>query len=193
MSAGGFYVHPAGLCDSSQVGEGTRIWAFSHVLPDAQIGRDVNLCEGVFVENDVRIGDRVTIKNNVAVYDGVRLEDDVFVGPGVVFTNDPYPRSKQFLGEYPETFVRKGASLGGGAVLLPGVEVGAFALVAAGAVVSKDVPPFTLVRGVPAREVGKVCKRGRPLGPEGCGHCGWRGAEPSLDMECSEFLEGQDA
>ena len=108
------YVHPQGICDSPTVGDGTRIWAFAHVLAGARIGRDVNICDQVFVENDMTIGDRVTIKCGVQVWDGVHLGDDVFVGPNVTFTNDPFPRSKAWPEQYTRTQVLAGASLGGG-------------------------------------------------------------------------------
>ena len=150
------YVHPQAICESMQVGAGSRVWAFAHVLPGAVIGADANICDGVFVENDVRIGDRVTIKCGVQVWDGVELEDDVFVGPNVTFTNDPFPRSKQHPSAYSRTVIRRGASLGGGAVILPGVTVGPGAMVAAGAVVTRDVPAYAVVMGSPARITGYV-------------------------------------
>ena len=113
-----FYLHPKSLCETSYVGEGTRLWAFSHVLEGARIGKDVNLCDHTFVEGDVSIGDRVTVKSFVALWNGVRLEDDCFVGPGVVFANDKYPRSKMRPKVFLKTHVRRGASLGSGAVIL---------------------------------------------------------------------------
>lgn len=146
------FVHPQGLCESTDVGEGTRIWAFAHVLPRAVIGRDCNICDHVFVENDVRVGDRVTVKCGVQLWDGVELEDDVFVGPNATFTNDKYPRSKQYPASFPRTIVRRGASIGANATILPGITIGEKAMVAAGAVVTRDVPAFAQVRGVPARE-----------------------------------------
>lgn len=146
------FVHPQGLCESTDVGEGTRIWAFAHVLPRAVIGRDCNICDHVFVENDVRVGDRVTVKCGVQLWDGVELEDDVFVGPNATFTNDKYPRSKQYPASFPRTVVRRGASIGANATILPGITIGEKAMVAAGAVVTRDVPAFAQVRGVPARE-----------------------------------------
>lgn len=150
------YVHPSGICESTQVGEGTRVWAFAHVLPGAVIGRDCNICDHVFIENDVVVGDRVTVKSGVQLWDGVRLGDDVFVGPNVTFTNDRFPRSKQYPTEFLRTVVAPGASLGGGAVILPGVRVGRGAMVGAGAVVTKDVPANAVVVGNPARIRGYV-------------------------------------
>ena len=115
------------------------------------IGADCNVCDGVFVENDVVVGDRVTIKCGVQLWDGVTLEDDVFVGPNATFTNDPFPRSRQYPGEFPRTVVRKGASIGANATLLPGITVGPNAMVGAGAVVTRDVPANAIVVGNPAR------------------------------------------
>jgi acetyltransferase-like isoleucine patch superfamily enzyme len=148
------YVHPQALCESIQVGAGTRIWAFAHVLPGARIGRDCNLCDGVFIENEVVVGDRVTIKCGVQLWDGVTLEDDVFVGPNATFTNDPFPRSKRRPAQYARTLVRHGASIGANATILPGLTIGAGAMVGAGAVVTRSVPRHAIVAGNPARIVG---------------------------------------
>ena len=167
---GGHYVHPKALVESARIGEGTRIWAFAHVLPGARIGADCNICDGVFVENAVVIGDRVTIKSGVQVWDGVTLEDDVFVGPNATFTNDPFPRSKVFFERYPETIVERGASIGANATLLPGLVVGRGAMVGAGAVVTRDVPPYAVVVGNPARVVRYVDpegeRRAAPAAPD---------------------------
>lgn len=149
-----FFVHDKGLCESSSVGARTRIWAFAHVLPGAQIGSDCNVCDHVFIENDVILGDRVTVKCGVQLWDGVRLGDDVFVGPNATFTNDLSPRSKQYPNEFATTVVAEGASIGAGAVLLPGVRVGRRAMVGAGAVITRDVPPNAVVVGNPGRIVG---------------------------------------
>lgn len=147
-------IHPQALCESPHIGEGTRVWAFVHVLPGARIGADCNLCDGVFVENDVIVGDRVTVKCGVQLWDGVRLEDDVFVGPNATFSNDRFPRSRQRPSAFLETIVRKGASIGANATLLPGITIGAGAMVGAGAVVLRSVPPNAIVVGNPARIVG---------------------------------------
>jgi UDP-2-acetamido-3-amino-2,3-dideoxy-glucuronate N-acetyltransferase len=148
-----FFVHERGLCESTDIGAGTRIWAFTHILPKARLGGDCNICDHVFIENDVTIGNSVTIKSGVQIWDGIDIEDDVFIGPNATFTNDPFPRSKQYLQEYPRTRIKKGASIGANATILPGITVGENAMVAAGAVVTKDVPPNSLVVGNPARFV----------------------------------------
>lgn len=150
------FVHPNAIVESPHVGAGTRVWAFAHVLPGARIGADCNLCDGVFVENDVLVGDRVTVKGGVQLWDGVVLEDDVFVGPNATFTNDPFPRSKQYPTEFKKTVVRRGASIGANATLLPGLTIGMGAMIGAGSVVTRDVPPNAIVVGNPARIVGYV-------------------------------------
>ena len=149
-------VHPQALCETSSIGEGTRVWAWAHVFPGATVGKECNLCDHVFVENDVVLGDRVTIKSFVHIPDGVTLEDDVFVGPNATFTNDPFPRSKAYLEEPVRTHVHKKASIGAGAVILPGITVGQNAMIGAGAVVTRSVPPNAIVVGNPARIVGYV-------------------------------------
>lgn len=154
-----FYVHPLADVASSSIGPRTRIWQFCVVLRDARVGSNCNICSHVFIENDVVVGDRVTIKNGVQLWDGLRIEDDVFIGPNVTFSNDRYPRSKQHPRQFEQTVVERGASIGAGAVLVPGVRVGEGALVAAGAVVTKDVPPLTLVAGSPARVIRQLESR----------------------------------
>jgi UDP-2-acetamido-3-amino-2,3-dideoxy-glucuronate N-acetyltransferase len=155
-TATGVFVHPQGICESATVGERTRVWAFAHVLPGARVGRDCNICEHVFVENDVIIGDRVTIKSGVQIWDGLRIADDVFIGPNATFSNDKFPRSKNFDRDLLPTHVERGASIGGGACILAGVRVGPDAMVGAGAVVTHDVPARAVVFGNPARIVGYV-------------------------------------
>jgi len=152
----GYFLHPQGICESERVGDGTRIWAFAHVLPGAQIGRDCNICDHTFIENDVIVGDRVTIKSGVQLWDGLRVEDEVFIGPNATFTNDPHPRSQVQPPAYPITLVRAGASIGANATILPGVTIGLRAMVGAGAVVTHSVPPFAIVVGNPARILGYV-------------------------------------
>jgi acetyltransferase-like isoleucine patch superfamily enzyme len=150
------FVHANALCETKDVGAGTRIWAFAHVLAGARIGRDCNICDGVFVENDVVVGDRVTVKCGVQLWDGVSLEDDVFVGPNATFTNDHFPRSRVRPETYLRTTIRRGASIGANATILPGIEVGSGAMVGAGAVVTRTVPPNAIVLGNPARITGYV-------------------------------------
>ena len=157
--AGTFFVHPQALCESKTIGEKTRIWAFAHVLPGARIGRDCNICDHVFIENDVVIGERVTVKCGVQLWDGVRIADDVFIGPNATFSNDKYPRSKHYQSTVLETHVGRGASIGGGAAILPGLRIGAHAMVGAGSVVTHDVPARAIVSGNPARIVGYVDAR----------------------------------
>jgi UDP-2-acetamido-3-amino-2,3-dideoxy-glucuronate N-acetyltransferase len=150
----GFFVHPQGICETTEVGEGTRIWAFAHVLSGARIGRNCNICDGVFVEDDVTIGDDVTVKCGVQLWNGVRLGNRVFVGPNATFTNDRLPRSKQHPAAYPRTIVGEGASIGANATILPGIGIGAGAMIGAGAVVTRDVPARTVVVGNPGRVAG---------------------------------------
>ncbi len=150
-----YFRHPQAIVESEQVGAGTRIWAFAHVLPGARIGRDCNLCDGVFVENEVVVGDRVTIKNGVQLWDGIVLEDDTFVGPNATFTNDAFPRSQRPF-KLKTTVVRRGASIGANCTILPGLTIGEYAMVGAGSVVTRDVPPGAIVVGNPARIRGFV-------------------------------------
>ena len=150
----GFFQHPAAIVESSDIGDGTRVWAFPHVLSGASIGSDCNICDGVFIENDVVVGNRVTVKCGVQLWDGVVLEDDVFVGPNVTFTNDRAPRSRHRPPEYLKTRVCAGASLGANSTILPGLTIGRRAMVGAGAVVTRDVQPFARVVGNPARVIG---------------------------------------
>lgn len=146
-------IHPKALVESVHIGSGTRCWAFCHILSGAVIGQDVNICDHTFIENDVVVGNRVTIKSGVYLWDGIRIEDDVFLGPNATFTNDKYPRSKQYPDAFALTTIKQGASIGAGAIILPGITVGQYAMVGAGAVVTKDVPDNTLVVGNPARVV----------------------------------------
>ena len=154
MADGGYFKHETAIVESSTVGEGTRVWAYAHILPGAAIGADCNICDQTFIENDVRIGDRVTVKCGVQVWDGITLEDDVFVGPNATFSNDPFPRSGQRPELYVRTLVKRGASIGANATVLPGLTIGEKAMVGAGAVVTRDVPPMAIVTGNPARIVG---------------------------------------
>lgn len=148
-----FFLHPKGLCESDKIGQNTRIWAFAHVLPGAVIGKECNICDGVFIENDVIIGDRVTIKCGVQIWDGIRIEDDVFIGPNATFCNDMFPRSKQYPEEFLQTLLKKGCSIGSNATILPGLTIGEGSMIGAGAVVTKSVPDNAVLVGNPARIV----------------------------------------
>lgn len=152
----GVFIHPNAICETQAIGGGTRVWAFAHILPGARIGRDCNICDGVFVENDVVVGDRVTVKCGVQLWDGVVIEDDVFIGPNATFTNDHFPRSKVRPQAFLRTTIRRGASIGANATILPGIEVSSGAMVGAGAVVTRSVPPNAIVVGNPARITGYV-------------------------------------
>jgi serine acetyltransferase/dTDP-4-dehydrorhamnose 3,5-epimerase-like enzyme len=154
LADGGFFKHATAIVECPSVGAGTRIWAFVHILPGAVIGAGCNICDQTFIENDVRIGDRVTIKCGVQVWDGITLEDDVFVGPNATFSNDHFPRSGQHPARYSRTLVRRGASIGANATILPGLTIGEKAMIGAGAVVTSDVPPMAIVAGNPARIIG---------------------------------------
>lgn len=156
MSTKPYFVHPQAVVETENIGKQTRIWAFAHVLPGARIGEDCNICDQTFIENDVIVGNRVTIKCGVQLWDGITLEDDVFVGPNATFTNDPFPRSKQYPESFSRTVVRKGASVGANATILPGLTIGQYSMIGAGTVVTKEVPPFAIVVGNPARIVGYV-------------------------------------
>ncbi len=172
-------MHESAYVDAgAQVGAGTRIWHFCHVMPGAVIGEDCSLGQNVVVMNGTRIGDNVKIQNNVSIYEGVELEDDVFCGPSMVFTNVVNPRSHiSRKHEYQRTLVRRGATIGANATIVCGVTLGEYAFVGAGAVVTRDVPAYALVTGVPARRSGWVCHCGTRL-PDGasvtCRACGSR-------------------
>lgn len=157
--SGPLFIHPQALCESKQIGVGTRIWAFAHVLPGAVIGDDCNVCDHTFIENDVVIGNRVTIKCGVQLWDGVRVGDDAFIGPNATFTNDLHPRSKKYQAQVLQTTLGRGSSVGANATILPGVTIGPNAMVGAGAVVTRDIPANAIVVGNPARIIGYVDSR----------------------------------
>ncbi|NWF34648.1 isomerase [Stenotrophomonas sp. SAM-B] len=148
------FCHPNALCESTKIGSGTKIWAFAHVLPGASIGKDCNICDGVFIENDVTVGDNVTIKCGVQLWDGVALQNNVFVGPNATFTNDIRPRSKVYPEAFLRTIVEEGASIGANATILPGIRIGRNAMIGAGSVVTRSVPPNAIVVGNPAKIIG---------------------------------------
>ncbi|GAA2565927.1 acyltransferase [Pseudonocardia hydrocarbonoxydans] len=165
MTPAGVRVHPQGLCESDDVGEGTRVWAFAHVLPGARVGRDCNICDCAFVEDGAVLGDRVTVKNGTLVFRGVTCEDEVFLGPNVLFTNDLRPRAATRVSadDLVTTTVRRGASLGAGTVVVCGTEIGEYAFTGAGAVVTRDVAAYSFVAGNPAVHKGWVCRCGARL------------------------------
>lgn len=173
-----YFVHESSFIDEgASIGKGTRIWHFCHVMPGAVIGERCNLGQNVVVMSRVVIGNNVKIQNNVSVYEGVVLEDDVFCGPSCVFTNVINPRSEvNRKEEYRPTLVRRGATIGANATVVCGAELGEYCFIGAGAVVTRDVPPYALMVGVPARQAGWVCRCGVTLqlqrGQGQCSACG---------------------
>lgn len=159
-----FYAHPtAEINNNATIGKGTKIWNNVQVREDSHIGSECILAKDVYIDIDVKIGNRCKIQNSVSIYQGVTIEDDVFVGPNVSFTNDKVPRAFNSDWKITETLVKKGASLGANSTIICGITIGEYAMVAAGSVVTKDIPPFTLVVGNPAREVSKIDKSGNKL------------------------------
>lgn len=171
-----YYVHKSSYIDENVViGKGSKIWHFSHIQKGVQIGENCSLGQNVNVSNNVKIGNGVKIQNNVSVYEGVELEDYVFCGPSMVFTNDLTPRSKYPKGSegYKRTLVKYGASIGANATVVCGNTIGNWAMIASGAVVTKDVPNYALMAGIPAKQVGWVCECGLPLKESyDCKECG---------------------
>jgi UDP-2-acetamido-3-amino-2,3-dideoxy-glucuronate N-acetyltransferase len=195
-----FYVHPSSYVDQPcEIGEGTRIWHFCHVMEHARIGRRCNLGQNVFVGSDVIIGDNVKIQNNVSLYTGVELEDDVFCGPSCVFTNVINPRSQIARhDQYRRTLVRRGATIGANATIVCGATIGRYAFIGAGAAVRGDVPDYALMLGVPARQRGWMSRHGHRLANPGsdgtmvCPESGWRYREvmPGV-LRCLDWPEDQ--
>lgn len=151
------HIHKLSDVQSTSIGDETYIWQWVVVFSKAKIGRECNINAHCLVENDVVVGDRVTLKCGVYLWDGTTIENDVFVGPNVTFTNDLYPRSKQHLKKYPKTILKKGSSIGANATILAGITIGEYSLVGAGAVLTKDVPPYSIWYGNPASDHGKIC------------------------------------
>lgn len=176
-----FFAHPSAIIDEGcQVGEGSRIWHFSHLMGGSIIGNNCNLGQNVFIASGVVLGNNVKVQNNVSVYEGVICEDDVFLGPSVVFTNITFPRSAVVRkGQYQQTQIRKGATIGANATILCGIEIGAYAFIGAGAVVTKSVLPYALVTGNPATQTGWVSEMGEKLifNKEGKAICSLSGDE----------------
>lgn len=156
-------IHKLAEVASSDIGSGTVIWQFAVILEGARIGSNCNINSHTFIENDVIIGNNVTVKSGVYLWDGITIEDNVFIGPNVTFTNDLYPRSKVYPDEFKRTIIREGASIGANATILGGVSIGRYALIGAGALITKDVPDFALIYGSPAKVKGWVDKKGNKL------------------------------
>lgn len=171
-----FFVHETSIVDDNvEIGEGTRIWYFCHIQEGAKIGKSCSLGQNVNISNNVIVGNGVKIQNNVSVYEGVELEDYVFCGPSMVFTNDLSPRARWPKGrsKYKKTLVKHDATLGANCIIICGNVIGEYSLIAAGAVVTKDVPAYALMVGIPAKQIGWVCKCGKILNDKyiclGCG------------------------
>ncbi|MCX9029606.1 MAG: acyltransferase [Candidatus Methanoperedens sp.] len=159
-----FFKHQTAIVESNDIGDGSKIWHFVHIREGASIGKNCNIGKSVYIDTGVEVGDNVKIQNFVSIYKGVQIQDDVFVGPSVVFTNDLYPRAFIWGDEkIVTTIVKKGSSIGANSTIICGVTIGDYAMVGAGSVVTKDVPPFGLVFGNPARLKGYICYCGKRL------------------------------
>lgn len=161
-------IHPTADVQSSKIGQQTRIWQFVVVLPQATVGNYCNINAYVFIENDVIIGDDVTIKSGVQIWDGITIQDKVFIGPNVTFTNDLVPRSKKYPESFLHTIIQEGASVGANSTIIGGVTIGQYSLIGAGSVITKNIPPFTLWYGNPAKHRGYVTRSGEILGLNLC-------------------------
>jgi acetyltransferase-like isoleucine patch superfamily enzyme len=169
-----YFVHEtAHIADSAKIGDETKIWINVQVRENAKIGQACIISKDAYIDHDVRIGDRVKIQNGVSVYHGVTIEDEVFVGPYVAFTNDYFPRAQNPDWEVSPTLIKKGASLGANSTIICGHTVGEYAMVGAGSVVTKDVPPYALVAGNPAKKMGRVCRCGMRVRGNPCAKCGF--------------------
>ena len=182
-----YFAHESAyIDDGAQIGEGTKIWHFSHVMPRAVIGKNCSLGQNVLVSNGATVGDGVKIQNNVSLYEGVVLEDGVFCGPSMVFTNIKIPRSefpRNTAQDFVETRVKRGASIGANATIVCGITIGEYAFIAAGTVVTKDVDPYELVAGVPGKRIGYACMCGQPVLPNNAATII---DEPRLHKKCAD-------
>jgi len=179
-------IHASAIIDDgANIGDNTRVWHWTHVCGGAKIGNACSLGQNVFIGNDVIIGNNVKVQNNVSIYDAVRLEDDVFCGPSMVFTNVYNPRSAiTRKNEYRQTTVHRGATLGANCTIVCGVRIGEYAFVGAGAVVNRDVKPYALMLGVPARQAGWMCSCANRLNDKGTVHCACGAAYEISEYEC---------
>lgn len=158
----GVFIHPKAIVETKNIGKGTRIWAFAHILRGAKIGKNVNIGGHCFIENNVVIGNDVVIKNGISIWDGVTIEDDAFLGPNVVFTNELFPRSG-FPKELKKILIKGGATIGANATIITGITLGEYCFIGAGSVVTKNIPNYALVYGNPAKQRGWVCICGLKL------------------------------
>ena len=165
-------IHPSADVKTKKIGKGTVIWQFCVIFDGAEIGNNCNINAGVLIENDVQIGNNVTIKSGVQLWNGIKVEDDVFIGPNVTFTNDKYPRSKQYPESFLETVIKCGVSIGANSVIIAGHKIGEYALIGAGSVITKNIPPFTVWYGNPAKQKGYVTKSGILLDNSYCDKTG---------------------
>ncbi len=200
MGTGGYFVHPSAIVDEPcEIGDGTKIWHFCHIMKDCRIGAGCNLGQNVFIASGVVIGGNVKIQNNVSLYTGCILEDDVFCGPSAVFTNVTNPRSQVLRHHlYERTLVRRGASIGANATIVCGVTLGRYCFIGAGAVVTRDVPDYALMTGVPARPSGWMSRHGHRLAERNadghwiCPESGWRYSERAPgEVACLDWPEEQ--
>ncbi len=187
MESSGFFVHPSSVIDKgATIGDGTKVWHFCHLMPACKVGERCIIGQNVYIDNNVIIGNGVKIQNNVSVYNGVVIEDDVFLGPSMVFTNVINPRSFiERKEEFKKTFVRKGATIGANATILCGVEIGSYAMIGAGTMVVKNVPPHALIVGNPAQQIGWVSRAGHTLdfNAEGIAICPQEGVKYKLQND----------
>lgn len=181
-----YFIHPAAIVESTEIGADTRIWAFVHILKKARIGSNCNICDHCFIENDVVIGNNVTVKSGIYIWDGIVLEDNVFLGPNVVFTNDLRPRSKAYSAQLLKTYIKKYASIGANSTLLCGITVGEYAMTGIGSVITKDIPAYALVYGNPAKQQGWVDELGNKLIEKGQGI--WESGEGKKYIETESGL-----